>query len=368
MSTSRPLRPGYGENFKNWINLLIENGFAVQPKYAHRLAAQSLVMTFNYPFRVYDWLKMSGAVAKAPMPQAPVFLIGHWRSGTTHLHNIMSQDPQWAYVTTLQTVAPRSFISCEKVYRPVIERLMPETRDQDNVAIALDLPQEEEIALGSSSSCCSYSGWAFPSRMMDYFRAYTLFEGIDDRTKALWRAAYLDVLKRASLYMPGKRLLLKNPPNTARIPTLLDMWPEGKFVHIVRNHFNVYMSTVKLYKTTMAGLKMQDIDDDVLEENILTIYEELMGRYLRDRDAIPKGQLVEVRFEDLERAPFDVIERIYRELDLPGFDEARPRIEAYLDTQKNYTKNAFTMDDAIVQRVRNRWGFALDAFNYDLPA
>lgn len=42
----------------------------------------------------------SQAVARQPLHPEPVFILGHPRTGTTHLHNLLSRDPAFAYATT----------------------------------------------------------------------------------------------------------------------------------------------------------------------------------------------------------------------------------------------------------------------------
>ena len=48
-------------------------------------------------------------IAKTEMPD-PVFILGHWRSGTTLLHGLMAQDDQFAYPRIYQVSNPHSFL------------------------------------------------------------------------------------------------------------------------------------------------------------------------------------------------------------------------------------------------------------------
>src|SRR5665648_1005332 len=103
--------------------------------------------------------------------------------------------------------------------------------------------------------------------------------------------------------MKGKRLILKNPANTARIKLLLELYPEAQFIHIYRNPYVVYMSTKHFYNKMVQAFTFQKISDADLEDHILWIYKRMMESYFEEKKLIPKGNLVEIKFENLESEP-----------------------------------------------------------------
>jgi len=163
-------------------------------------------------------------------------------------------------------------------------------------------------------------------------------------------------------------MLLKNPVNTARIRILLELFPNAKFIHVYRNPYVVYKSTQRFYRSVLKLVGLQELTEAELDRNILDFYRQMMQRFFKEKHLIPKGHLTEVRYEDLEKEPIGELERIYAELSLPGWETARPRIEAYLATLDDYAKNhhAYTLRD--IDRVQQEWGFALDQWGYTPPA
>ena len=162
-----------------------------------------------------------------------------------------------------------------------------------------------------------------------------------------------------------KRLLLKNPHNTARIKILKDMFPNAKFIFIHRNPLEVYQSTEHLYKKTIRSQFLQDFSDEEISECIIKCYELLMKQYLELKNNIPKGQLTEISFNELSVNPLSTLERIYLELNIDGFENTKPKFESYIQDQKNYRKNKFIeLPDALKNKLKNRWGFAFKAWNY----
>ena len=81
----------------------------------------------------------------------------------------------------------------------------------------------------------------------------------------------------------------------------------------------------------------------------------------------PRDALVEVRFEDLERAPLEEIERIYDALALGGFGEARPAIAAYAEAKKRYQKNRYHLTPEEQARIAERWAGPIARWNYQPP-
>lgn len=176
---------------------------------------------------------------------------------------------------------------------------------------------------------------------------------------------YLWLLKVATVHADGCRLVLKNPVNTARVRLLLEMFPDAKFVHVFRSPYDVFASTQHLHSSLLPITTVQTLDEPgVRNEGILALYEEMMRCYFADRSLIPAGNLAEVRFEDLERDPVGELARVYDNLDLPGFAQARPAIEGYVAQQRGYVKNALALSQADRERVEQRWGFALDELGY----
>lgn len=79
---------------------------------------------------------------------------------------------------------------------------------------------------------------------------------------------------------------------------------------------------------------------------------------------IPSGNLAEVRFEDLEADPAGELERIYRDLSLPGWTEARPKVESYLHSINGYKKNRLSASPEVVEMVNGQLGFIQNEWGY----
>jgi hypothetical protein len=353
-------------SFRHWACLL-RDGNGLDNLNCLRAAVITLACPFWAPVRMAERVFYNRRVARERITEPPIFILGHWRTGTTMLHYLMAQDPLAGSVSLFQTLIPESFLVGRRLLRPLMKRFVPATRPMDNMPLGLDLPQEEEYALCNMTPHSFYVGWYFPHRMPELFRRYVLFDDAPPDVVSEWKSAYLGVLKKASVHCGGKRLVLKNPVNMGRLRLVLELFPNAKFIHVYRNPFVVYKSTQRLYRAAIDVVGLQKIDDETIKENVLSFYEQMMRRYMIDRALIPPENLVEVRYEDLEQKPLEELERLYAALGLPGWGAAQPRAEDYVKSQEGYAKNEFEIGDNDIAQVRERWGFALDEWGYSGP-
>jgi hypothetical protein len=295
----------------------------------------------------------------------PVFVLGHWRSGTTHIHYLLSKDPQFGFLSNFQSF----FFNISSFGYGWLDRLLsPHTvqvRPQDNMDFTVMAPQEEEQVVSNISDSASVHSFYFPHNQQ-YFDKFNLFEGIKEKELKNWKRAYLYVLKGITNMAKGKRLIIKNPNNTGRIQQLLALFPNAKFVYIHRNPFSVYLSTLHLYRVVLNDQSFQDIDLKMNQDMIINNYKKIQQAYLRDRHLIPEGNLVEVSYDQIGEGSLDMFKEIYQKLGLKTLDEALPKVKTYLSTIKNYKKNKFIpIEEEMVARIQKEWKFAFDEFGYE---
>ena len=117
-------------------------------------------------------------IAGQPLQEDPLFILGHWRSGTTFVHNVFACDKHFGYTTTYQTVFPHLVLWGQPFFKKNMAMLMPDKRPTDNMELRPDLPQEEEFALSNMMPYTYYNFWFFPERWMEYCDRFLTFEKI----------------------------------------------------------------------------------------------------------------------------------------------------------------------------------------------
>ena len=353
-------------SFSNWLRLLWEIR-DIDRKYIPRLLLVCLSTLLTSPLRFYERVRYGRIVKRVSIHPSPIFIVGHWRTGTTHLHNLMCQDENLGYLSTFQASAPGMGLVGEKTIKPplaMIARRLHPTREIDNIPLSFDAPEEEDLAIANLSPYSFLHLYTFPRQAPYFFEKFALLNDLPEGILAEWKEIYLTVLRKSTLKSGGKRLVVKNCADSGRIEKLLDMFPDAKFIHIYRNPYNVFRSTLFLYKTVLPWFQVQDISPDRVEAYVLRFYTLLMQKFLAAKALIPAGNLVEVRFEDLEVAPLDQLRHVYEGLGLPGYADAEPALRTYVDSISGYEKNEYQVTDDIIEKVNRHWRFAFDAWGY----
>lgn len=340
------------------------NGVKIDREYLGKFRTTNCIQHILEPFyRINErcWEKLPEV-----RMEAPVFILGHWRSGTTYVHNVISGDPRYGYCTTYQTVFPHLMLWGSGFFKACTKLFMPSRRPTDSMELGPDLPQEEEFALVNMMPYSFYNFWIFPQLTGIYRERYLLFNGISQQERQAFKDS-LDKMIRIALHTQGKSVFLsKNPPHTGRIGTLLEMYPDAKFIYLVRNPYTVFESTRSYFGNIIKSLQLQQISESQLQEEILITYRELFEKYESEKGLIPKGNLVEVRFEDFEKDPLEMVREMYGKLSIGGFEEARGGMEKYVIGHKGFKKNRYSYSSSTIELVEKHWSEAIKKWGYSL--
>jgi hypothetical protein len=233
----------------------------------------------------------------------------------------------------------------------------------DNVKVGLNGPWEDEFIMASLTGISPYKRAMFPrthGRETGY--KYPDFES--EKEIEQWTAAFIRLLKRLTL-VENKRIVLKSPPHTARVRLLVELFPEAKFVHIIRHPYDVFPSNLKLWRDAFSRSFLQAASANEIVEIVLSSYDYMYQCYHKEKNCIPESNLIEIKFEELEKNPLSELKRIYEHLNLPGFSEFFSSVSQYLKELGNYKKNVFSMTPRIRNKVRERWAQTFEIYNYN---
>ncbi len=324
------------------------------------------------PFYLLEKIVYDRRLAAHKIESGPIFIIGHWRSGTTHLHNILSQDEQFSYLSFSNMVMPHDLLVGR--YFPVIPLIMkmnlPKTRGIDSLPIKPNLPQEEELSLGMIGGVSYYNCYFFPKRWKEYFTESILMKsssGNCDPPEKILANAYRKLVNKLSYFHQGRQLIFKNPASTGRIAMLKEIFPNAKFVHVRRNPYSVFASSRARLPRMIDGFSGTDDLDMDYDTIAMDSYRLLMKEYFSQRGRIPQKDLLEVSYEELIDNPDKTISDIYSKFGLTQSDDTALRIKRYLDSQKSYQRNTHRLSRSQIERIQSDWDFVFEKWNYQLP-
>jgi omega-hydroxy-beta-dihydromenaquinone-9 sulfotransferase len=356
-----------GVRLSSWMNILSHNGFQVSPDYLHRVASiTGLALPTSALARLED-ARYGRQIATMDIRPTPLFIVGHWRSGTTHMHNLLGRDPNHTYSTLYQCVFPDHFLTTGDVGPRLLRGALSETRSYDNVAHGWDAAAEDEIALMKLTDGLSfYTALMFPDQAPRYEKYIDFLEATPEERRT-WKRALEYFIKKVMIDTDNKRVVVKSCAHSARIRLILDLFPDAKFVHIHRHPARTFRSMLHMRGKVDWENFLHRPDRsfvDARRDHTATIGERLYTRLIEDRALIPEGNLVEVRYDDLVGNELEVLRHIYGTLRLPDWDAYEHAIKPYLDSIAGYKVNKLTIDPELEEYVYDRWRIVYDTYGY----
>ena len=211
---------------------------------------------------------------RVQLPDDPIVVIGHWRSGTTYLHQLRACDPTVATARNTLTVAPQVALLLKPWIAPLLKAWMTRVRPIDAVPWGPDDRQEDELGLARLTFDTNMGGMAFPRDYLANFRRHVLVT-----TRAYERQ-----------WLTFCRLT----------------W-------------------------------LQPVPDPCTQvEETVTARAELLAAFESCRALIPAEQLLELDHDDLIRQPLQAVEGLYTHFGLTSWPDARGPIEARIDQAGTY--------------------------------
>lgn len=355
----------YLADYRVWSRLRNEN--KIDSIYRVKARKINLISLISRPLFLLQRLLFERSLRAIDLSKTPpLFILGHWRSGTTHLHYALHSDPYFGTLSNYQLLTFNIALLGRTVFKKIISPFIPKKRPQDNVTYNLDLPGEEEQALCTMSYYSGLHSWIFPKNY-SYYNKFNIFQNISPEEKDQWKQDYLYCLQNISYFNHEKPLLLKNPHNTGRVKELLELFPQAKFVFIHRNPYDIYSSTKHLYLKLINTQFLQYISMPEIDDMIFYFFKTGMQKYLKDRSSFQTGQCIEISFENLENQGVNIIKTIYETLGVSSWKEAHPHLERYFSSVKNYEKNTFkALSPEIITRINTEWAFAFKEWGYEI--
>jgi hypothetical protein len=341
----------------------LEKRFHVEEKYQKIYRISRLLSRVISALSYFDDIRYHALSGTVKITKPPIYVLGHWRSGTTLLHNLLCTFQHAAYPTTYQTVFPNNLFFGKALIKRIMHWYLPERRLVDQAIMHVDNPQEEDFALGNEAGFSFYYWFYFPGDRDYITREYMTLPSKNEKRNQAFTQSYLRFIKRCMLNTRGDQYIAKNPPNMARIPFLINLFPESRFVYIERNPYEVLESTFRFFKGFLKTLQLQDITDEDLWDFVIRNYVYLHQKYREDKKLIPKDQLVEIKYEQLISDPG----AMFRELNQGLVPELKPdevQLKAQLDIHKDHALKEYTFNPKWINRVNSELGELIELQGY----
>ncbi len=294
-------------------------------------------------FASIEKVRFGKRLKETPPPLDPVFIIGHWRTGTTLLYKLMSLDEQFTAPTLFQVAEPDSLLTSHAYYKPIMKALVRETRPMDNVKVGMDEPQEDEYAIFRLTGTSPLEQLVFPRNGKYFVEDWAKnmpSPGTNEHIKEELKSFY-----RKITYFKRGIILSKNPFHSFRLGLLLEAFPKARFIQIHRHPFDVVPSTMNMWnilqKENALGSESHKFNCQEVCRGIKLIEEKINT----EAGGLSAGSYAVTRFEDLENDPVMTVKQVYAQLGLVFTERQEKMIKEFTSMNRNFRKNSFSLPE-----------------------
>lgn len=302
----------------------------------------------------------------------PLFILGHYRSGTTLLFKLLCRHPGWSYPDGMDLLFPYTPPALSRLIRPFLGQLVRFLQINNpfyyRYFFRLEDPIEEELHFAFSIAPCSaYWGMVFARQAGLFFDSTIRFR--TEKAKQEWQSAFLYGLQRLSWRKKGKRLVLKSPPATARVRALLELFPDARFIYLTRHPGEIFQSMERLVRDVLIkNYSLHRLNAAEIREFVIAHYLLLYKQFQKEKGLIPKGHLLELRYDEVVQEPFVTAKRIFDELALDGWEQFVPALQLAIRGESSYRPHPETVKPETLALVQQYWPESWAAWNKASPA
>ena len=318
------------------------------------------------------------AYKKQPI-EKPLFIISNYRSGSTFLHRMLSQDKNFTSMRTWDiyitpSITQRKIVkgidAIDKLIGSPLRRLVI-TIDKaglqkvDIHPISFLEPEEDENILMHNWTSMMIL-YLFP--FLDELPPYPYFDrDLPPREKQKVMAFYKSMLQR-HLYATGVPYYIsKNPSFSAKIKTLKEYFPDARIVYLARNPLDMLPSTVSWlnYAWNVFG---EPTEKYIYTKEICN-FSQYWYRYpLQYLDENPSDNHLILHYRQLINNPIGVVQKFYEQFgykDYPTLtDDFMEGIKA---TEARRSKHEYSFEEMGFTRegIVNTFDDIFERFDFD---
>jgi hypothetical protein len=268
--------------------------------------------------------------------RAPVFVIGHARSGTTLIHRLLSRDAgrfsafmlyELYFPSLLQKKLIRAAARIDRRWLGGALARRVHAWEERRYAgmqgvheMSLTHFEEDDIALYYS---CASGFWITKLPYMGELDFYHVDAWPPARRRRLMRF-YRECIRRQLALAGGERIhLSKNPVFAGRVESLIEAFPDARFVIPLRNPYETIPSLLKLMRRSWRRLRWSE---ERQRRCLAVLAEQSFETYLHPLEVLarhPETRHAVVDYRDAVEDPAKAIEGVYQRLGLPMSDAYR---------------------------------------------
>jgi len=261
----------------------------------------------------------------------PIVIVGLPRTGTSHLHALMAQDPMLRSLPYWESLEP--FPGPKDIARPgrpdprlrrcqgamrILNWAMPHFQRMHE--LTAESPHEEIQLLAIAFSTMLFEVMYSVPSYCDWYRSH-------DQTGAY---LYLRRILQAMQWRDRnpRRWLLKSPQHLEQLPALLQAFPDAT---VIQTHRDPVRVTASMCTMVAYGARMQTdhVDPNAIGRHVAERIEDLLRGSIEARAHLVPDRVHDVHFEAFMREEMETVRRTFAFADQPWNDAIADAVETY---------------------------------------
>ncbi|MCB2182963.1 MAG: sulfotransferase [Desulfobulbaceae bacterium] len=307
----------------------------------------------------------------------PFFIIGHPRSGTTFLHHLLTQTNEAAAFKCWHLLFPA--LTARKLFKPLIHRLIKTGKsevmpEETGHKMDLDKVEEEEMLFLNT-----YDTQFVPAGLLGLDDCqYPELQHHDQQPKShrFRSLRFLNGCFQRQIHYTGKsQIIAQTHFSTHRLKTMLEFYPDAKFVYIIRNPHHVVPSFLSLlHKSIDFRWGLAQIPKDILQRYNERRYQSMIDLYryfydLQKNNELPIDRVMVMPYDLLRN---DLVRAFKQIVDFCGIevsDELREKVTHRAENQQSYKRKHQVMDLADFglshERISKDFAFVFEEYGIE---
>ena len=323
------------------------------------IARRDTLRTLENRLRLVDERRRHPELAEERI-EAPLFIVGLPRTGTSILHELMAQDPDNRTPMTWEVMWPcprpeaASFRSDPRIDEAVkhfaaVDQLIPGFKRMHRMGA--ELPQE----------CCMLMNHDFMSMQYHTSNRVTSYQDwLDGQDMTPTYASHRDQLQHLQSLAPARHWVLKSPQHLWSLDALLRVYPDARIVHTHRDPVKVAASVASLV-CLLRGMSSDEIDPFEVGGDWAQRIAGGLDRAMDARDADgDERRCFDLQFRDYMADPIGTIRRIYAHFGRELSPRAAERMQSFLDAhpRDEHGRHEYTLEGYGLDLSHERKRFA----------